>query len=247
MKLLLLLLTTFFLLQAVSVSADDLSQQADAAYSTGDFQEAAHLYQQMVDSGVQNSNVYFNLGNSYYQLHDLGRSMLNYRRAEQYIPRDEDLRLNIARVRAQRVDAPNNYVSMADQIAQWESGWLSGLEVGTIVLVLWWLSCGFLVAYLLLKRWQRWTRWGVTISCIVFVFIGAVSTVRVAVDSTYPPAVVVSPTASVLTGPDAKYMTIFNLHPAAEVRILEQQGDWIRVQLPDLQEGWVEADSLEKV
>lgn len=247
MRLLLLLLTTFFLLQGGGVSADDLSQQADAAYTKADYQTAAKLYQQMIDSGVQRSDVYFNLGNAYYQLHDLGRSLLNYRRAEQFTPRDEDLRLNIARVRAKRVDAPNNYVFIADQIAQWESGWLSGSEVGIVVLVLWWLSCGFLVAYLLLKCWQLWTRWGVTISFTVFVFIGAVSTVRVAVDSTYPPAVVVSPTASVLTGPDAKYMSIFDLHAAAEVRILERQGDWILVQLPDLQEGWVEANSLEKV
>jgi len=242
---LLVLLVMVFLLQGVS--ADDLSQQAETAYAKGDFQVAAKFYQQMIDSGVQNSDVYFNLGNAYYQLHDLGRSLLNYRRAEQLTPRDEDLHLNIARVRAQRVDAPNNYVAIGDQIAQWERGWLSSSESGIVISILWWGFCGFLVAYLLLKRWRQWTWWGAVMSCIIFVFIGAVSAVRVVVDSTYQPAIVISPVTSVLTGPDAKYMSIFELHAAGEVRIMERRAGWVRVQLPDLQEGWVEADAIEGV
>ncbi len=247
MKLLLILLVAFTLFQTVSADMDDLSQEAETAYTKGDFQSATKLYQQMIDAGARNAEIYFNLGNAYYQLHDLGRSLLNYRRAEQLAPRDEDLRLNIARVRAQRVDVLNSSVAISDQIAQWESSWLSNSEAEQIILILWWISCGCLSAYLLLRRWRRWTRWGAIVSFVVFVFVGVVSGIRVVVDNTYPSAVIISSTTSVLTGPDAKYMRIFELHAAGEVRIMERQNDWVRVQLPDLQEGWIKADSIEVI
>jgi tetratricopeptide (TPR) repeat protein len=244
-KLLLVLLITFSLFQVTIDNADDLSQEAETAYTKGDYREAAKLYQQMIDSGVRKAEVYFNLGNADYQLHDLGRALVNYRRAEQFIPRDEDLRLNIARVRAQRVDAPNAYVAVGDQIAEWESAWLSNLEAGRIVLFLWWISCGCFIAYFLIPYHRKWARWGAIVSLIVLVFIGIVTGIRVIVDNTY--AVIISSTASVLTGPDTKYMQIFELHAAGEVRIMERRNDWVRVQLPDLQEGWVKSDSIEEI
>ncbi len=247
MKLLFVMVIALSLFQGINPDVDELFQEAEIAYAKGDFQEAIKVYQQMIDAGAQNAEIYFNLGNAYYQLHDLGRALVNYRRAEQFIPRDEDLQLNIARVLAQRVDAPSNFVAIGDQIAHWESSWLSIAEMGLVVLMLWWITCGFLSAYLLLKRWREWTRWGAIISGVLFVFIGAVSSIRVVVDHTYPLAVVVNSRVSVLTGPDTQYMAIFELHTAGEVRIMEQRNGWIRVQLPDLQEGWIKADSVEVI
>jgi tetratricopeptide (TPR) repeat protein len=246
-KLLLIFVFVLSLFQGHSISVNDLSQEAETAYTKGDFQEAAKLYQQMVDAGARNTEIYFNLGNAYYQVHDLGRSLLNYRRAAQFIPRDEDLRLNIARVRAQRVDMPNAYITISDQIAQWESAWLSNSEAGQIVLFLWWISCGCLAAYFLLPYRRMWARWGAIVSLMIFVFIGITTSVRVIVDNTYPPAIIVSSTASVLTGPDIQYMQIFELHAAGEVRIMERQNDWVHIQLPDLREGWVKADAIEVI
>ena len=245
MKLLLVLLMMIGLFQGAITNVDDLSQKAESAYTKGEYQEAAKLYQQLIDTGARNPEIYFNLGNTYYQLHDLGRSLLNYRRAEQFTPRDEDLRLNVARVRAQRIDPPVAYVGIGDQIAQWVSSLLSNSEAGQIILVLWWITCGSLSAYTLLPHWRKWARLAAIITGAILIFAGVLSAIRVVVDQSSPLAIVVSENASVLTGPDSQYMQIFELHAAGEVRIMERQNDWVRIQLPDLQEGWVKADSIE--
>src|SRR6266496_6146874 len=105
MKWCVLALMAFVISQSITVSVDTidgLAQQAETAYLKGDFQLAANLYRQLIDQGVKRNEVYFDLGNAYYQLHDLGRALINYRRAEVIAPRDEALRLNLARVRVQR-------------------------------------------------------------------------------------------------------------------------------------------------
>ncbi len=247
MKVLFALLIAFGFIQGTIVNVDDLSQEAATAYANGDFQGAAKLYQQMIDEGTRNAQIYFNLGNAYYQLHDLGRSLLNYRRAEQLIPRDEDLQLNIARVRAQRIDPSLAYIGLGDQIAQWSSSWLSNSEAVELMFVLWWITCGSLSIYWLFSRWRKWARSGAIISCLILIFVGAVGGTRIIVENSSPSAIIVSENVSVLTGSDSQYMEIFELHAAGEVRIMERQNDWVRVQLPDLQEGWVKADAIEVI
>ena len=50
-----------------------------------------------------------------------------------------------------------------------------------------------------------------------------------------------------MTGPGTDYVEIFELHSAAEIRIVEERNHWVRFQLPDLREGWIEDRSLEVI
>jgi len=226
-------------------SQDDLAKQAETAYSSGDFKVAAGLYQQLVDQGVIISDVYFDLGNSYFQLHDLGRALLNYRRAELLTPRDEDLRFNLARIRAQRVDGKIAEVGILGQIARMTDDWLSVTELSWIVIIMWWLCCGLVAAYLWRIGWRKWARWAIVTSALLFVIMSILTVARIAIDGSRKPAIVINDSVAVMTGPGTNYVEIFELHAAAEVRIVESRNNWVRFQLPDLREGWVDALSLE--
>ncbi|MBA3869371.1 MAG: hypothetical protein H0X30_09460 [Anaerolineae bacterium] len=250
MKWFVILLIAFFTWQSfvMAVDSDDaLAQQAEAAYKKGDFKSAVDLYQQLIDHGLKNGEVYFDLGNAYYQLHDLGRALLNYRQAEIYMPRDEDLRLNLARVRAQRVDGTIVEVGIAGQIAGLTKDWLTTSELGWLVIILWWLCCGIVASYLWRVDWRKRVRWAIAASVVIFLLVAALALTRLAVDSALKPAVIIDNTAAVMSGPGTDYLEIFELHAATEVRVVEKRYDWVRFQLPDLREGWIEKKSLEEI
>jgi tetratricopeptide (TPR) repeat protein len=74
--------------------------------------KARDLYRQSVmsleriaDQGdVHNGKLYYNIGNTYFKMHDLGRAILNYRRAEVLLPNDPNLRQNLAYARSKCLD-----------------------------------------------------------------------------------------------------------------------------------------------
>jgi len=75
-------------------------QLANRLYGLEDYEGAVQLYQGVVDSGVRNADVYYNLGNTYYQLEDNGRAILNFTRAQQLQPRDSVIDHNLRLVQS---------------------------------------------------------------------------------------------------------------------------------------------------
>jgi len=69
---------------------------------------------------------------------------------------------------------------------------------------------------------------------------------RVFVESNRPAALAVSD-AVVMSGPGEDYLEIYRLYSAAELRILEQRGDWVRFILPDQRQGWIQKAAIEIV
>lgn len=81
-----------FLLNAQSLS---LSQQADSAYMADNFGEAASMYQNVIDSEGPSATLYYNLGNSYYRLGEMGKAILAYERALRLDPTYSDAKNNL--------------------------------------------------------------------------------------------------------------------------------------------------------
>ena len=115
----------------------DLAQQATVAYEDGDYETAITQYIRLIDAGVNDAVVYFNLGNAYYQTGEVGRSLVNYRRAHRLIPRDSQLNENIARVRAQRVNLAGDETDPFNSLSEATAGSLTLRELAWIVLLLW--------------------------------------------------------------------------------------------------------------
>jgi tetratricopeptide (TPR) repeat protein len=223
---------------------------ANQSYEAGQYAEAAAGYEAIIDFGVYDSDVYYNLGNAYFKLGDLGRAILNYRRAYRLAPRDADITTNLVIARAQTVDqlevtaagALANLVQLAEE-------WLTLGEAAILALVLWLLMCGLAVAAIFWPRWRRWV--GVGLGVVgLFLAIGLVSMAnRYYTEQWYPPAVIVAGQVNVTSGPGGsdQYLVEFDLHSGAEVSLMESRPGWRRVRLSDNLQGWVPAESVELV
>ncbi|MEA3547450.1 MAG: tetratricopeptide repeat protein, partial [Thermodesulfobacteriota bacterium] len=115
-----LLLSILFPLLAVQAGADPqtgreelLTQGASffrQANESDDPEEARRLYHksllryEKLSREIENGKLYYNIGNVYFRLDDLGRAIVNYRRAEQLITNDPNLRQNLDYALSKRQD-----------------------------------------------------------------------------------------------------------------------------------------------
>ncbi len=64
---------------------------------------------------------------------------------------------------------------------------------------------------------------------------------------TRPVAVIVPLEVDAHTAPDSESVIRFKLHAGSEVRVQEEREGWLRIALPDGQQGWIEAEFAEVV
>src|SRR5688572_15531924 len=234
------------------VSPAEAMRVGNQHYEAGEFVEAANVYETIIEAGIQDSALYYNLGNAYFKQGEVGHAILNYRRAQYLNPRDPDIADNLAIARSQTVDKfetveeeipLNNFVQMAEE-------WLTLNEAAMLALFLWVLLCATAVVMILRPRWRSTCLWvGGVIT--LFLVLGLLSMAgRYYAQEAYPAAVIIAPEIDVTSGPGnaQQFLVEFNLHAGAEVLLLDSRPGWRRVALPgnDFQ-GWVPEEAVEPV
>jgi hypothetical protein len=212
--------------QAAALSREQ-PQQAAAHYRA-----AVQAFESLCEGGVRNAGVHFNLGNAYFRLGDLGRSILHYRAALRYAPRDPSMRANLdfVRNRVEPAIAPSG-----------ESRELRGLlfwQYATSLEMRFWLGAGgSLLGWTLLIVWLFWrVRTIATVGLVAAVFgaanIGLVVW-QLQQERQHPLAVVVGREATLRLGRGEGYDPAMRqpLGPGVELRIEQERGGWYEVRL----------------
>lgn len=228
-------------------SVGSIAESATQYYAAGDYAAAVEAYHLLLRAGVEDATIYFNLGNAYYEQGEIGQALLFYRRAHELSPRDWDLNANMALVRQQRLDRQGEEVFLLDGLTAFTSGMLTFDELSWLMIILWSGLFGVGLAYLVRADWHDILR-GPLIALGVCVVVGLILLgSRAYTNALRPSAVVTDAVVTVMSGPSEDYLAIYRLYGAAEVRILEQRGEWVRFVLPDLRQGWMPLAALTRV
>ncbi|HVZ94520.1 MAG TPA: hypothetical protein VG797_08420 [Phycisphaerales bacterium] len=212
--------------------------------------ESAGLYQQVIDSGVKNGLLYYNIGNAEMLLGDVGRAILNYRRAERLIGGDADLASNLSYARARvasRFETPT-----AGTLRRVALFWHDDLSARTR----WWIAAGLWGAFWLLAIVRLIGKVGFRAKyALSALAVGAVAfgasvwmTYRESEESR--DAVIVAERVVGRKGPDENgYEPSFKdpLSAGVEMKIVEERPGWLLVKLPDGRETWLPESSVERV
>lgn len=231
-----------------SLAQESEMQVANSLYENGRFAEATQSYEQLVAQGNHDSAVYYNLGNAYFRQGDVGQAIFNYQRAAQLAPRDADIQANLALARAQAIDQfPTESSSPLDNFASVTRQYLTLNEMALLALGLWFLF-GFV--WLIYRQMGNGRgKEGLQIILILSGLFMVVATFslgsRIYVENNRQQAVIITDVVDVSAGPSADTLTEFDLHSGAEIELLEQRGDWVRLTLPGGQvQGWVPAEAV---
>ena len=236
----------FFLSEAQAdiESATALFKKGNESYDAGNFDQAIEEYQKIVDLGIKNSKVFYNLGNAYFRKSQLGKAILNYRKALALEPRDDDSMTNLLFVKLFTLDKIEE--QRVNPLSNWLHGFLDlfSLDELTIFASLsYCLSIGFGIL-ILFRRKRRALLLGLTTFLVIFVTFSSLLATKLYFNSAKN-GVLIATQAEVRSGPGKDYTLQFTGHEGLEFQINEEAEGWYRILLPNGVKGWIPKDAVE--
>jgi tetratricopeptide (TPR) repeat protein len=217
--------------------------QGNQLYARKDYAGAVRAYQQALKAGPS-ADVCYNLGNALFKSGRIGPAIVQYRRADYLRPRDADIGRNLSFARSYRVD---KVLTAADPVARALDETFHLLSRREAALL---AAFSFLLAALSLSAWIVRRR---TVFILGTAVLATLSLFCLITQWTWAgevgaqPAVVVAPEVNALSGPGEEFKQILLLHDGTEVRIREQRGGYLLVQLPGGSGGWIRSEAVERV
>jgi tetratricopeptide (TPR) repeat protein len=220
--------------------------EANKAYTEGDYQQAVDLYSKILEQGIESGEVYFNMGNSYYKMNDIGRAILYYEKAKKYIDGDPALEQNLQLARLRIVDKIEPIPQLF--IVEW---WSTITHIFSLNSLLWLCISLFSIVILLIiinllhaRQYLRRLIWS---SAALSVLIFVITLSRIYEFETTQFGVILEKKVSVVSEPDIGGTEVFILHEGTKVKINRMLNEWLEISIPDGKTGWLRNNYLEVI
>ena len=244
---LLILIALFSLACKAQQNANDWIEQANAAYNMGNYDSAKIVYEKILSTDMESVPLYFNLGNTYYKMHEYPMAIYYYEKALKLDPSNEEVRTNLAIANHAIVDkiepVPQSFI-----VKFWcnTRALLSGDQWA-------WCSIAFFAlllvsAFLFLRSRKIGVRKLGFFAGIVFLLVFGLSVVFAAQQKyayeNQDQAIIMAPTVTVKSSPNAASVDLFVLHEGTKVTVLESSDGWNKVRIANGSVGWLEVDKM---
>jgi tetratricopeptide (TPR) repeat protein len=219
--------------------------EANKYYKEEKYNEAALLYEDLIGSGINNGEIYYNLGNSYFKMGLLGKAIFNYRLAELYLPRDEDLKANIKYARQLTKDRME--VKQFLPFLKEFCFWYSKLNLKELLIVFLIFNGLFWTLATIKIFWKKDHQNQILLINLALVLVLGCSLALKLYNCAHKTGgVVLAREITVRAGNGINNTALFQLHDGAEFEIIEQDEDWIKIELEDGKRGWVKSNWVGK-
>ena len=221
---------------------DATFEQANEAYQLGDYTQAIQSYEQLINSGVAEPVVFYNLATAYYREGRIGTAIANYERALYLQPDFSAARDNLNRVlRDTERNLPRPATSSFIQNMIWNSNISirSTVIAGTISWISFWVI-------LLIRLWRPIPY--LRLVAVVFLFVAVINVI--AVYGRIQPsslAVAIEERVPARFGTSDSEQVRFELYEGDRVLIDREEEDWVRVVTTSGERGWVRLSQVLKV
>lgn len=223
---------------------EEIWVRANQDYREGRFQEAVEGYGRLVQGGVATGQVYYNLGNAWFKMEQLGRAILSYERARLSIPRDRDLRFNLSRARDQAVDAIPEQQGFLNAALFWLE-YVTLSEIAFVFVLLNALLWGVLLCRLFWR--PEWAFHLLVLLLPCWLISGASFGAKWVGVHHDDRAVILVEAVDVLAGPHSGDTVLFKLHEGAMVFYERDEEGWALIRLGDGKRGWIPSGAMERV
>lgn len=221
---------------------------ADKEYAKGNYLQASKDYSDLLKVG-ESVELYYNLGNCYYRLGNITKSIIAYEKAHRLSPSDRDVTFNLEFVREKTIDKierqEKNFFYAGYTMLQN----LMDMDAWARLSIVAFFACLGMAMLFLLGRdeWMRKLGFYVALlSVFVFVFSTLFAWQQKHNFDARDRAVVVAPSASVKLTPSESSADAVVVHEGTAVQIVDRtMSDWYSVKLDDGKEGWLKRNSLE--
>jgi tetratricopeptide (TPR) repeat protein len=229
-----------------SQSVDIFFQQGNNAYAEGKYQEAVDLYLKVLNEGYTSGEVYFNLGNAYYKLDEIGRAILYYEKATHYLEGDEALARNLSIAELRVVDEIEPIPKIF--LEEWWD-WL--IHIFSINTFAWLCLALFILISLFSALYINFAKINfkrlLWISAVGFILVVSLFIGRIYQFESSQYGIILSPKVSVVSEPSLTGTEVFIIHEGTKVKINRSLDGWMEISLADGKTGWLKSDELERI
>ncbi len=231
----------------VAFEAGNTALEAHPDQAAHKFRRAAERWSLLVEEGVVNGPLLYDIGNAWVRAGELGRGIAAYLRSERYIPSDARLADNLAYART--LVSPQFEPDSAEAVFDRLTGWHESWSLGNRILFFGLAWCGLWVILIVRRlgffRVPAWTG-GI---CGVIAGVFGLSVLMSMMGGSGPVGVLIQDDVIVRKGNAQTYQPQFDepINGGVEFRVLEQQPVWLHVEFPNGEKGWVPRNAAEVV
>ena len=242
MRKLTFILSVFF---ATNILAgEQLFKQANTEYSNENYSIAISLYDSVLTNELESAELYYNLGNCYYQTQDWANAIWHYEKSLQLNSQEKTLQ-NLALAKLKIVDR----IEPLPQLFYKK----------------WWHSTTHLFST---KSWQILTLIAIGLIFILqllnqftsiknklllsFLYPFTIISLLIAYSSynqnfVKKEGIIFTSTVTVNSAPTSNSTDLFSLHSGSKVQVIDEIGDWINVEIVNGNSGWIMKNTIKEL
>ncbi len=247
---LILLIISFSLLLIGESKIDEMFQNALNEYETKNYESALRDFLSVENEGLINADLFYNIGNCYFRLHQIGRSILYYKKALKIESDHASARKNLEF--ALTLTKDKQEIGSEDVIRSFREKLFDSISInllavialiifGLIIL----LTCFMIVYY---RNRERTVPIFMTTVLIFFLLIFLLlGFLKWRAYHFQIEGVILTTSAIGYSGPSEDFTRVFTIHEGMIFEIEREEGNWSLIKLPNGLGGWVNKETFELI
>lgn len=227
--------------------AKALFEHGNAAYDRADYKAAIAAWQKLLDHGFGGQDVLYNLGTAALNDGDLGHAVLWLERARRAGGPSEDLEANLEAARSRQGDEVVGGTNGEPFLERLAAASPTNLVCASFLVA--WLG-GFALAFVFrVLRPGRRAIVGVLAGLLLTAALplGLLVFAHIYVAEALKDGVVLSQTMQAREQPSPQSKVSFEVHAGLKVRLLETEGAFVRIRLPNGRVGWAQKEGIAEI
>jgi tetratricopeptide (TPR) repeat protein len=230
---------------------EDIFEAGNEAYVRGDYGSAARYYERLVELGVRDADVFYNLGTAYARQGRQGPAIAAFERALRIRPGDAEARRSLDRSRAivarRRADREGEAIAESGpSLGEAIFGGLSSDALALAVLLIDLLFFASLAGLSFVRREPVRLALGIAAPLlgIALAIAGLGLAIRMGAFDEGTPAIVVRERAPIREGPRQDARERHRAHEGERAFVVAREPGWARVTLGGGRAGWIADDEI---
>ena len=224
-------LLLFILLCIQTFAEQPLFKEGNKEYTNGNYSVAISLYDSILTKSLESSELYYNLGNSYYKTQDWANAIWHYEKSLK-LRRNKKTLQNLKLTRLKIIDR----IELIPQLF-YKKWWnnltnIFSVKIWQILTIL----CIWIVLIISFTNYKK----NIFLASFTTLILLLLTHSSYKKNYNKKEAIIFSSTTTANSAPTNNSTNLFSLHSGTKVEIIDSINDWINVKIVNGDNGWIE-------
>ena len=226
-------------------ASEQVFEKGNKQYADENYSLAISLYDSILTSGMESSELYYNLGNCYYKTNNWANAIWHYEKSLQFNNNNEKTIHNLELVKLKIIDQIEPLPKLF-----YKKWWINLTQSQSTQV--WQIISLFLLGFIFILKFINQFI-SLKIKLVTKIFSIVISIIFIIIHTSYhnnfikKEAIIFSETITVNSAPTISSTNLFTLHTGSKVEITDVIGDWINIKIANGNSGWITQNSIKEL